>query len=284
MSIAILLHLNAHGPIQRWRNEWDFDPLVPVCGTSYADALVFPVMEALEAVVPPDWPVQVSLQGEMGRTVFTHPRSWLTLLEQVKKRGKLRRALFGLSFNYQEIAGPESTRAEPDRAALIALWNACDFIGVSLYQKLDLPPRAENIASNLDLFIGAFAKLGCPLPNDKPLPIVEFGIGGGEQLPDGSFHAPARSAEAAARTPFAGTDDPAKNPWTNPALVKLRRETYAAFCDFLAQPPRRFSIPAAYTWSYGSLDVHGLTSPAFADKEIARRLLEHNRAARLVDP
>ena len=77
LGIAVLLHLNAHGAIQHWRNDYDFDPLAPLSGTSYADALVRPVMEALEESVPADWPVQVSLQGEMGRTVFAHPQSWL---------------------------------------------------------------------------------------------------------------------------------------------------------------------------------------------------------------
>ncbi|MFN2475647.1 MAG: hypothetical protein ABR526_04815 [Chthoniobacterales bacterium] len=48
LEIAVLLHVNAHGPIEHWRNDWDFDPLTPLAGTSYADALVRPVLDALE--------------------------------------------------------------------------------------------------------------------------------------------------------------------------------------------------------------------------------------------
>ena len=279
LGIAVLLHLNAHGPIQRWRNDFDFDPLTPLDGASYADALVRPVMEALEEVVPADWPVEVSLQGEMGRTIFTHPRSWLTLLTEVKKRGKLRRAVFGLSFNYQEIAGP-ATPAKLEQATLSKLWEVCDFIGVSMYQTLEVPPRAENIALNFGHFVNQFAALGCALPAAKPLHLVEFGLGGGAQLPDGGFHAPAPSAAEAARTPFVGTDKPAQNPWADPALVALRRQTYAAFCEFLSRPSTSSPVPAAYVWSYGSFDVHGLVTPAFTDEEISRRLRDHNRNSR----
>ncbi|MBA3882092.1 MAG: hypothetical protein H0X73_05075 [Chthoniobacterales bacterium] len=279
LSIAILLHLNSHGPIKRWRNDFDFDPLTSISGTSYADALVGPVMEALEAVVPADWPVEVSLQGEMGRTVFAHPHSWLTLLQQVRRRGKLRHAVFGLSLNYQEISGPLQPE-EFDRAALQKLWESCDFIGVSMYQKLEVPPRAESIASNLAQFVSQFAAVSCPLPADKPLHIVEFGIGGGWQSQDGAFRAPAISVEEAARTPFVGTDRPEANPWANEPLRKLRQQTYAAFCNFLKQPAASHPVSSAYLWSYGSLDVHGLVSPIFADAEISRRVQDHNRSAK----
>ncbi len=149
-----------------------------------------------------------------------------------------------------------------------------------MYQKLDVPPRAETIASNFAQFVDGFARLGCALPASKPLHLVEYGIGGGWQSEDGAFHAPAPNVEEAARTPFVGTDQPEKNPWVNPALVLLRRQTYAAFCRFLERPATRHPVESAYLWSYGSLDVHGLVHPAFADREISRRIQEHNRSAK----
>lgn len=279
LEIAVLLHVNAHGPIQHWRNDWDFDPLTPLAGTSYADALVRPVLDALEESVPADWPVQVSLQGEMGRTVFTHPQSWLKLVNEVKSRGKLRHALVGLSFNYQWVSG-NVRPGERDRVNLRKLWDACDFIGVSMYQKMSVPPRADDIALNVGQFAGEFFGLGCALPEAKPLHFVEFGLGGGGQWPDESFHTPALNVEAAARTPFVGTNNPEENPWVAPAMVELRRQTYAAFCDYLARPMTRYPVRAAYSWSYGSWDVQGLTNPSFADEQIIQRLQEHNRAAR----
>ncbi|MDQ6626342.1 MAG: hypothetical protein M3Y69_09450 [Verrucomicrobiota bacterium] len=279
LEIAVLLHVNAHGPIQHWRNDWDFDPLIPLAGTSYADALVRPVLDALEEAVPPDWPVQISLQGEMGRTVFAHPQSWLKLINEVKSRGKLRHAIFGLSFNYQWVAGGLK-RDESDRATLRKLWDACDFIGLSMYQKMSVSPRSDEIAMNVGQFVGEFAGLGCALPETKPLHFVEFGIGGGGQLPDETFHTPAQDVEAAARTPFVGTNKLEENPWTKPAFVELRRATYAAFCDFLSRPMTRYPVHAAYSWSYGSWDVQGLSTPAFADEKITQRLKEHNRIAR----
>ncbi|CAN5539231.1 hypothetical protein BH18VER1_BH18VER1_16200 [soil metagenome] len=278
VEIAVLLHLNAHGPIQHWRNDYDFDPLKPMCGASYADALVRPVIEALEDSVPASWPVQISLQGEMGRTVFAHPGAWLKLLNEVKHRGKLQRATFGLSFNYQWVSANVHPEA-PDQAVLRKLWQACDFVGVSMYQKLGVPPRAGVIAASVEQFVAEFSELGCALPEATPLHLVEFGIGGGGQRPDETFHAPALSVEAAARTPFVGTDKLEENPWHSAELVRLRRQTYAAFCDFLARPIAARPVHAAYSWSYGSWDVHGLVHPEFADAEISRRIHEHNRAA-----
>ncbi|MFN2475646.1 MAG: hypothetical protein ABR526_04810 [Chthoniobacterales bacterium] len=229
--------------------------------------------------MPADWPVEVSLQGEMGRTVFAHPQSWLKLLNEVKRRARLQRALFGLSFNDQWVSG-DVIPANNDRQTLKELWQACDFVGVSMYQKLSVPPRSEDVALNVGQFINEFSKLGCPLPEGKPLDFVEFGIGGGGQWPDETYHAPASDVKAAARSPFAGTDKVEENPWRSPALVKLRRQTYAAFRDFLARPMSRHPVRAACTWSYGSWDVQGLVHPAFADEEIARGLQEHNRLAR----
>lgn len=278
LAISVLLHLNSHGTIQHWRNDFDFDPLTPLAGASYEDALVRPVLEALEEAVPADWLVQVSLQGEMGRTVFAHPQSWLTLLNRVRQRGKLTRAVFGMSFNHELVSG-QVLPGEAQREALKKLWNACDFIGVSMYQRVSATPRAEDFIFNVGRFVGEFSGLGCALPEGKPLHFVEFGLGGGGQSADGAFHMPALTAADAARVPFFGTDKETENPWTVEALTELRRQTYGALCDFLARPMTRHPVRAAYLWNSGSWDVHGLVSPAFADEKIVRRIHEHNRAA-----
>ncbi|MBA3273670.1 MAG: hypothetical protein H0T11_07340 [Chthoniobacterales bacterium] len=148
-----------------------------------------------------------------------------------------------------------------------------------MYQKLGVPPRAGDIAASVEQFVAEFSEMGCALPEGKPLHFVEFGIGGGGQRPDETFHAPAATVEAAARTPFVGTDKLEENPWRSVELVRLRRQTYGAFCDFLARPITDHPVHAAYSWSYGSWDVHGLVHPAFADEEIAHRIQKHNRAA-----
>jgi hypothetical protein len=283
LDLAILLHLNSHGDVQRWRNDFDFDPMNPVAGTTYEAALVQPVLEALEESVPADWPIQISLQGEMGRTVFTHPGSWLAILKRTKERGKLQKAIYGLSFNHEAVSG-HVTPDGPKRDTLQQLWVACDFIGVSLYQKIEVSPTSEGFAFNLGRFVGEFSGLGSPLPETKPLHIVEFGVGGGGLSLDGSIQTPAKTVEDAARAPYLGTDKVSENPWTNPGMIDFRRRAYVAFARFLERPLSRHPVQAAYLWSFGSWDVHGLSIPAFGDEEIIRQLKDHNTNGSLSDP
>ncbi len=277
LTIAVLLHLDSSGPIQHWRNEFDFDPLVPR-RASYEDAMVRPVMEALEETLPAGWPVQISLAGEMGRSVFAHPRSWLTLLKRTRNRGKLRHASFGLGFNFEMVSG----QVTPDAAAQSALkrlWSECDFIGISLYQQLSVPPRAADFAFGVGHFVGQFFGYGCALPDDRPLHLVEVGLGGGGHVTDTSFRTPAVDVKAAARTPFVGTNKAEENPWSHPALATFRQQTFQALLEFLSVPMTHHPVRAAYLWDVGSWDVQGLRDEVFADEEISRRIQEHNRAS-----
>ena len=275
LNIAILLHLNAHGTIQQWRNNYDFDPATPIGGTSYEDALVIPVMESLEQAVPADWPVQISLQGEMGRTVFNHPQAWRDLLKRTRKRGTLNNAEFGLSFNHEAVSG-QIRPDEEARDTLSQLWRECDFIGSSMYQRLSPQPNADDFTFNVGRFVGEFYGLGCPLPENRPLEFVEFGIGGGGRDASGQIHTPALTAADAARDLYLGTSKEDQNPWTSPELVDVRRQTYEALCQFLSQRRQRHPVRAAYLWNHGSWDVHGIMDPPFADPEIVKLIKQHN--------
>ena len=277
LAISVLLHLNAHGEIQEWRNHFDFDPLQPLSGTTYEESVLLPVIESLESTIPADWPVELSLQGEMGTTVFKHPDSWRTLIERLRARGKLTKARFGLSFNYQGVAGRASA-AETDPTALKKLWDACDFIGVSMYQRVSMPPRTEDFDLAVGLFAGEFIGLGCPLPSGKPIHFVEVGLGGGG-LSDADWKSsvPARTAADAARSPYLGSASASEaDPWSDPALKSLRAGYHRALCDYLSDTRQRYPVQRAFLWSFGSWDPQGLQDPAFADSAIIKLIRGHN--------
>ncbi len=278
LAICILLHLNAHGEIQEWRNHFDFDPLQPLSGASYEESVLLPIVESLESTVPADWPVELSLQGEMGTTVFKYPESWRTMIERLRSRGKLTKARFGLSFNYQGVAG-RANPAGTDPTALKKLWDACDFIGVSMYQRVSMPPRTEDFDLAVGLFAGEFHGLGCPLPSAKPLHFVEVGLGGGG-LSDADWksYIPANTAADAARAPYLGSASASEvNPWSDPALKLLRIGYHHALCLYLADTRQRHPVERAFLWSFGSWDPQGLGEPRFADADIIRSITEHNR-------
>lgn len=278
MEIAVLLHLNSTGGIQEWRNHFVFDPLALLAGVSYQDGYFLTVIEALEAVLPPDHPVEISVQGEMGASVFLYPESWRKLIEAAKSRGKLRNARFGISLNYQGIAGKASTAAI-DTEAMKRLWSACDFIGISMYQAVSDPTQVSDFDLAVGLFAGEFHGLGCPLPTSKPFHFVEVGIGGGGLSPRGwQPSIPAENPADAARAPYLGSPDPSKaNPWSDPSLRDLRASFYKGLCSYLAETRERHPVKRAYLWNFGSWDPLGLEEARFADPEIIRLINTHNQ-------
>lgn len=277
MGISILLHLNAHGQIQEWRNNFDFDPLEKIAGSSYEESCLLPVIESLEATAPHDWPIEISVQGEMGTTVFRHPESWKSLLEHFRARRKLTNLRCGLSFNYQGVAGkakPEEIHPE----SLTSLWKSCDFIGVSMYQSVSPIPRPEDFDLAVGLFAGEFVGMRCPLPTNKALHFVEVGLGGGGLSDtDWKSRIPAESPDDAARAPYLGSANPNEaDPWKNAELKALRMCYHQALCGFLASPRPRYPVRQAFLWSFGSWDPYGLEESRFADAGIMKVISAHN--------
>lgn len=276
LPIGVLLHLNAHGDIQEWRNNFDFDPVRPVAGWSYERAFALAVVEALEESVPQDWPVEFSVQGEMGTTVMRYPDSWSTLVKRLRQRNVLYNSKYGISLNHEAVAGKARPR-EVSAMQVNRLLGLVDFVGVSMYQRMGVPPTARDFAANVERFAAEFAALGAPLPPGKPLPFVEVGLGGGGLSPEGSFSVPAKEVAHAARAPFQGTAEKDKNPWTRPEFTAYRRAYHDALLDFLRTQPARWPVPAATLWNFGSWDPLGVDGADFADAEIVKRVQEHNR-------
>ena len=275
MEINVLPQIDSSGAIMEWRNFFDFDPTARLGGFSYEKAMLETVVEALEAALPPDRKAEMTLEGEMGRSLFTYPDAWRDVISRLKARGKLKQFRLGISANYEGVAG----KVEPDAArqeGMRRLIAACDFIGISCYAKTGLPPVVADFTACVDTFCAEFAKAGCPIPEDKPLRFTELGHGGGGFDADWKLTVPAPLLDRMGKAAFFGTDKPDKNPWTTPERIAFRRGFYEASLKFLATQPARWNVETAYLWSYGSWDVHGIHEPLFADPLIADAIQAHN--------
>lgn len=281
MAISVLLHLNSHGDINEWRNHFDFDPLEPLEKISYQNGYFATVMQALEESVEADHEVEISVQGEMGKTVFLHPESWKSLIETARGKTKLKNAKFGLSFNYQGIAGT-APLTDKMKDQWKSLWNSCDFIGISMYQGVSVIPQASDFDLALGLFLGEFQARGCPLPSDKPLHFVEVGLGGGGLSSlDWKNYIPAKQAADAARSPYLGTPIGDRiNPWSQKELTELRIRYHKALCEFLSTPRSRYPVKQAFLWNFGSWDPLGIENSDFVNPTIRELVKTHNQNAR----
>lgn len=276
IDVSVMLHLNSIGEINEWRQNFSFDPEVKISGWSYEDALILPVVESIERNLPPESQIDFSLQGEMGRTIFEHPKSWHDILRRLKQRPILKHVNWGVSFNHTSIYLGKNPL---DTAELKNLWNACDFIGVSMYKSVSETPRADDFALNIGTFVGEFEAMRCAIPARKPIIIVEVGLGGGGQSSkDWEFHIPALNAADALSSPFYGTTEIEKNPWKKPELRDARADYHNALCAYLSNPNPRWPVSRAYLWSNGSWDVTGIENDAFEDVAIRTMIQNHNRA------
>ncbi len=219
----------------------------------------------------------MSLEGEMGCSLFSYPEAWLKIMERLRARGKLTQLRLGISANYEGVAG----KVEPDpprQAAMRKLIAASDFVGLSCYAKVTVPPVMADFTACVDRFCQEFEAAGCPVPPDKSLRWTELGHGGGGFDADWKLKVPAPSLERMGNAAFFGTDKPEENPWQDPTRVDFRRDFYKAALEFLSSQPARWRVENAYLWSYGSWDVHGIHGTAFGDAQIAEAIRRHNAA------
>ncbi len=277
LEISVLCQVDAHGKVQEWRNAFLFDPTVKLEGWSYEEMMTRTVLEALEAAVPADWPVQLALEGEMGTSLFTYPQGWLKVLERAKERGKLKKLRAGISANYENCRGGVKPDAA-QQAGMNALIRAADFVGISCYAKVSVPPVPADFTACVHHFASEFAEVGCAIPKTKPLRFTEIGLGGGGFDKEWKLSVPSPTPEGMARAAFFGTDDLAKNPWRVEANRAFRRQWYAAAMEFLTAQPAEWKVESAWLWSFASHDVHGFEKRDFRDESIVESIKKHNHA------
>jgi mannan endo-1,4-beta-mannosidase len=280
MEIYILPHIDAGGRVHTWRNWVDFDPLLEYGGHSYKQLMIDSIAEALADTVGPETNVELALSGEMGTSLFRYPDSYNKIVDELRERSNLKQLKIGVSLNHSGIAGQNNPTGisdiqlnEEQRAKLQKLIDDCDFVGMSFYRPVNLPPSVADFVRGIDHFMSEFEAHGLKVPTSKPLHFSEVGIGGGHDDDD-----VAASSALAVETPWSGSGNARVNPWRSATMRALRRQYHAALLEFLATQPGAWQVSAAFLWSTGSWDPLGMRHPEFADPEIIQAIEAHNSA------
>jgi mannan endo-1,4-beta-mannosidase len=279
MSIYILPHIDSGGKVRTWRNWVNFDPLEPYDGYTYADLMLGTIADALAQETKPNTHVEMALSGEMGTSLFRYPKSYRSMVRQLRARPDLVQLKLGISLNHGGIAGkgnPSGAKdiqlTEDKRQQMQGLIDDCDFVAMSFYAPVTVSPAPDDFNRGIERFMSEFKQHGLAVPTTKPMQFSEVGLGGG-RLNRGAEPDVAKAVQA----PWDGTADSRNNPWRNQSMQSLRRQYHAALCQFLLEQPARWRVTAAFFWSMGSWDPIGLRQPEFRDPAITTDVEKHNR-------
>jgi len=239
-----------------WRNYFYMDPTEKIDRFSYEEATLNVILESIENNTPETYPIELSLQGEMGGSVAAAPGEYLRILKKTKKRFSSREMKIGISLNFDDIFGgyPKMNQNLP---AINELMRHLDFIGISLYKDVEVPAKVQNFRDNLDFFFQSIKKSGVKVPAMLPLRITEVGLGGGQ--PTG-FDVPAVTPAQAAKNPWSGVRgfyNFSNDPWQKQDMRAYRQDFHMALLKFLAKPDISRPIIGAYLWNQESWDVQG---------------------------
>ena len=295
LSIAVTPHLDDGRAEGRWRNVLVFDPLEKKKGYSYAEAILFPLVDALTAVAKESTQVFFGMQGEMSATVFRHPESWRRLASMIKDRvaqarGTVVRNNFqlGVSTNFNKLCGCvgvdiinpeefvqrypvlwEKVKGEFDLNAISALYHELDYFGMSSYPSLSPNFATGDIESAIYQFDFEFQYFGLSV-NDlikkgKKVHFSEYGLGGGSSQ---NGDVKAKTAEEAALYPFFGIFGGYRrdtDPWElayldRPSPVRdYQRYFYTKTLEYLRyEKDYRYRVDAAFIWNQSSWDVQAI--------------------------
>lgn len=271
LRLSVVAHLNSGGEIHDWRNYFHFDPLKKYGSYNYEQAVLEPIIEAMrEADVPRDCETDLSLTGEMGSTVFTHAKSYSIILERLQQAEATKDISIGFSFNFNRVDG-DLTLSKKQRDEVNDLLSKVDFVGFSNYSWFGLPVDQSDFKETTELFVKNMHQAGVIIRPTMPLHFTEIGIGG---FMDESQMA--SNPEQAVKTPWYGTADYSKNPWSTQTMSKLRTDYHQELLSFLADQSATHVVTKAYLWSEGSWDPMGIRDKEFHDKKITRMIHEHN--------
>lgn len=262
LDISILPHVDAAGPQFGWRNEFDLDPLESCSGYSYQQVMIDAVANALEESVGDKTRVEFALTGEMGRTVFMYPDAYQKIMAELRQRKPLRQLKTGVSINFNKVSGKHQPTAAQS-AAVQQLFADSDFLGFSCYGPVSVPPKPEDFSAMIDSFVAEIERRDVAIPKGLELHFSEVGTGGFS--PSGEI---AQEPSNAASSAWAGTSDPANNPWATTKMQDFRRDYYRALLAFLQSQPSEQQVTAAFLWNTGSWCPYGTDNEVFADSEI----------------
>ncbi|KAL4438699.1 hypothetical protein ABPG77_006303 [Micractinium sp. CCAP 211/92] len=241
-DLSVNMHVDdaTKGGLGGWRNTLLFSPLQQFSGLSYVDVVLNPIADAIAGAVGPSTQVWLTMQGEMGATVFFYSKDWQQVAADMRTRiagggagrqagragtSQQGRVHIGLGINNAKLCGCilvpivdqreylarfpaafEAVKGEFDLPAIQSLFNAIDYVGLSAYiPQSDIhfqPCDLEGLMSRLDQEFTFYGlTLKGLLAAGKEIHWSEFGVGGGTS-PQGDQKA--ATAEEAAYTPFFG--------------------------------------------------------------------------------
>lgn len=257
IKIMITPHLDDGSQMGLWRNKVLFDPLKKYSGEfSYYETVIKPMIDALKDLNQYKLPLEFSMQGEMGATLFYAPNSYKMLKNTIKTA--LKNSKVGFSLNYNHINGDYQKFNTQNIQSLV---NHMDFIGVSAYRPIYTKENqiADQPFKNTVLeFIEQFKDLGITIPLSKKIVFSEVGIGGGSLLNDGFTFA--SDIYEMAQAPHSGIFQYQANPWARKDFFQFRRAYYKKLDQFLSYQFFKFFNPVidAYIWNADSWDVLGI--------------------------
>jgi hypothetical protein len=270
MEIAILLHVDASDSRLGWRNYFDMDPLQAYGGNSYQRVVIDTVVNALEESTHSGTKITMELAGEMGRSVFAYPESYRAIIAELRQRSSLQHLKLGINLNWGGVSGHYEP-SPSQRASLQRLIEESDFLGISLYGNVSLPPKVEDFTVTLNNFVAELQQNGIALPHGFPLHFSEVGHGGGNL-----WGGIARDPSEATNSAWAGTSDHTNNPWSIDSMRVFRHDYYHALLLFLRTQPAAWPVTAAYLWDESSWDPYGVNDQVFADQDIIEMIRQHN--------
>ncbi len=270
MDIAILAHLNSCGEVVDWRNHFLFDPLGKYGKYNYQEALLAPIASAIAATAKPTTNVELSLAGEMGRSVFAYAESYQKIMKNLRADERKLHLELGVSLNFTQVSGEDPPTAEQQQQVQ-QLINKSDFLGISNYRGFELPPKPGDFTVTIEHFLAEMKTRGVTVPANMPLHFSEIGIGGCTE--DGQL---TTSPSVASKTPWEGSDKISKNPWASSEMRGLRVDFHRALLKFLKHQPSRHRVTRAFLWSEGSWDPMDISEAGFVDNEITALIQQHN--------
>jgi hypothetical protein len=168
-----------------------------------------------------------------------------------------------------------------------ALFQALDFIGVSMYSKAPVdvqPSDFEDYALRmLELELAQMGiNLQALLKSGTALLWAEYGLGGGLSR---CGDVPAVTPKDIGMFPSSGIHDSyraATDPWRNLGARAYAKKYHQAALALLADGGQRFRVDGAYLWSLVSWDVEGIhpasssSEGSYAQPEVAALIRAHN--------
>ena len=264
LQVLITPHLDTvDSSSGHWRNNLVFDPLQKFGGYSYKEVMLDPIVNMINDL---GLSGKLSLQGEMGATVFAFPESYQSIVTDYKSQ--FPSIPMGICLNYNQLSG--RFKASSTQNSLVeALLNEVDFIGFSNYFSVSRPISQSTFRDHVRRFLVGLESYSITLDPDQEIIFSEVGLGGGEL----NILSSENSVLASPHLGTTGRYHSSRDPWKR--YGSLRKDYYRALIDFSKSDYSKYNVSEIYLWNADSWDVQGLYPghSRYKDDEITEWIL-----------